>query len=1034
MPDDELRRVSVLFADIQGSTALIRDLDPEASAALLDPPVRAMVAAVEQFDGVVCHLGDGVLAIFGAPSVCEDHAVRACLAALAIREALSVAAANISVRMGIHTGDVVMRARRLGRAQVWEPIGPALHVAARLEQTADPGSICISSVTQDQARGFIETGTLAPVEAKGLGEPLVRHALLGAHRDADRWAVRSANGLVEHVGRVEELALLRAMLGADAADRPAVVQLSGPPGIGKSRLLHEALRSPAASSCLIVRLSGDPHGQETAFHAFAVWLRGWLDIRAGDQREAARAKIHAASSMADLDGPVLERLLGLRDATSPAFADLDAVDAGSVVTALLRSLARGRRIVLACEDVDCFDAASRDLLQGVLAASAREDMLVIATSRSRARLSRSVATRSITLDALSAEDTSTLFRRINGPLGHTPALVAAIQAKTGGNPLFVEEVSALIRRDAAHRDERAAEELTIPDRVEALIADRLARLPRAQKQLVQVCSVLGGVVPLRLLSRVMGVPAPELHGRLLRLQTEQVLHETRRYPDPQFAFKHALTRDAAYQMMLAARRRDLHARTVAALETDEDETLGVRLDDLCRHSVRADMPAKAVRYLFQAAALDAEKSAFQSARTRLTQAVELSRTLPHSIEAATERVQILLALRRMLNVAGQYAELVDILNEAETLAAQIGDERSVAQVMVQRVHVLNIMGRLPEAIALGERAYAAARTHNDPAQRVLAAHHLAQAYFNTGDLRAADARLRDALATMANSTVEPTSGSVATLPVLVHCTRSMTLAMLGDWAGAEHEAAAAHRLADRDDRPYDKAFSLFVSGLARLGHRPRQAITAFSAGLALCANGQIQQMAPPLLAGLGHALLQTGDHEQAAVHLRSAYMTTREKARPMMLCWAASGLALSKQADGSIGRGARPGRRGGRGRPRQRLSRLPRDRPQASCGRPRWRGATPDAVGSVGTRDRARHVGRNRPMPCRPWKPRTRVVTGQPGLTRLPGTRWARTSSMPSSTRNPIASRVSVVALPRCGSSTTFSTPRYAGSTRGSSL
>lgn len=894
--------MSVLFADIAGSTALIEQLDAEQTAAILDRPVQLMASAVEQFDGTVSHLGDGVMAVFGAPSSAgEDHAVRACLAALRMRDGIEAAAGegpgnalSIQVRIGIHTGDVMMRARRLGRAIIWEPIGPALHVAARLEQTAEPGTICISSSTEAQARGFIEAVPLAPVHAKGLSEPLRRWALHGMRRDRDRWSVRAARGLVGFVGRTEELAALRRFLAGAPRNRPLVVQVTGPAGIGKSRLLHEALGREETGSALVARLAGDPHGRDAAYHAFAVWLRGWAGISPGDPADAARRALRAQLDGSGADAEALERLLGLQGTGPPApFGRMEAIDAGGAVAAVLLSASGGRRIVLACEDIDCFDTAGRGLLLDVLDRLRDRDVLVLATSRSRHRLGREWETKVIALDALGEADTLAFLQRMGGGALGRADLAAAIHARTGGNPLFVEEVAALAARSGSMGDLPA-----IPDRVESLIGDRLDKLPRAQKHLLQVGAVLGGVIPLRLLAQVLGEPEAALHARLLRLQGEHVLHQVRRDPDPEFAFDHALLRDAAYQMMPAARRRELHARVVGVLEAGGG-TGAERLNELSHHAVRASLPQKAIRYLYEAAGLDAAKSAFQLARGRLDQALELSRALPESDAVVARRIELLLAQRVMLGTANDYKALLGVLDETEALADRVGDTASKVVAMVQRVHVLGILGRLRDAVALGEAALEAARRHGNDGQVVAAAHYLAQALFNLGRLREADRVLEEAATLLGKVEPGPAIGRSGTPGVLVYCTRALTLTLLGDGPGAIRMADAALQLARDEGRPYDEAFALFAAGVAQLRPQPAVALDALSRGAALCETWRLEQLVPPVRAGLGHAMLRCGDAEGAVAHLEVARAGARTSGRPMMQSWAASGLALARHAQGA---------------------------------------------------------------------------------------------------------------------------------------
>ena len=893
--------MSILFADILNSTAMLQHLDPEAAAELLDPPLEAMRSAVNRFDGVVSHLGDGILAVFGAPSACEDHAVRACLAALSMQDAMAKMA-PVRARIGVHTGEVVMRERRIGRAQVWEPVGAALTVAARIEQSTEPGTISVSGVTADQARGFVETMPLPALVAKGFDQPLALARLIAAEPTANRWTVRSANGLLDMVDRTEHLQLLRTILEHEHGPGVHVVQIHGEPGVGKSRLLHEALRTVDATTAFVVRLSGDPHRQDAAFHAFAVWLRGWLDIRAGDSPESSRAalieRVRKTHTLTEQGESSLARLLGLGPASAAAAAAANqsdaAVEAPGALMALLRDAAGQRRLVLACEDLDCFDPASRDLLSSIAALTPDPAVVLLTTSRARIRLHGSGTSQLVHLLPLSRPDTLQLLCRIDRRFADQPGLAAALLEKTGGNPLFVEEIGAVAAANLADGAGDAwlqAEPKQLPDRVEALIADRLNRLPRALRRLVRLCAVIGDTVPLRLLARLSGTEEAALHKQLLRLQSEHVLTEARRYPDPEFAFRHALMREVAYRAILAGQRRELHRRACEVLEQQDASVSDSRVDDLCFHAVRAQDWAKAAVHLRGAAALASEKSAYQVARLRLDQALQASSRLPDTEERARDQLDMLLDRHLLLRAAGKYRDIEAVLGEIEQLAARVSDDRAIAHVMAHRVHLLNIAGRMGEAVALGTRACAAAETVGSRSLLVLASHNLAQAYYNQGNVRAA----ADAAANLAKMPGwlddARRSGSIGSLPVMLSVMRSLALSFAGEDAEARDVADAARGEAEATGRPYDVAYAALASGLARTRAAPDEAADVLLDGIALCDTSQIAQAAPPLQAALGHLLLRSGDWSGAAAWLARAYAACLEQTRSMVMCWAAAGLA-----------------------------------------------------------------------------------------------------------------------------------------------
>ncbi len=928
MPTEpELRRVTVLVADIQGSTALIQDLDAEDAAGLIDPALHAMIEAAERYDGAVSHRGDGIMAVFGAPTVAEDHGVRACLAALAMRDAIGAIGAaagpgeRVRLRVGLHSGEVVFRPVRIGGTLMQDAVGIAVHIAARLEQSAAPGTICISATAHALAAGHVRTARLEPITVKGVDVPIIRHQLLGADPAASRWAVRAARGLSAFVGRMAERATLDALL-VGAGLRAA--HLQAPPGFGKSRLLHEFLGGVAMQERHVIALSGDQHRQAAPFLPIANWLRGWLGIQDADDGAAARAKL--AGGLAELPtlprstADVLRRLLGLAGTADAAIAGTalrSPADFGVAIADVMTAGASGRPIVLACEDADNFDPGTVELLDGVLRRFKSHDLLVVTTGRTRVRLPAvpASATRSIALPPLSDEDAGRLLASIDPGLAANPARAADILRKASGNPLFLEEVAALMpNREAGGREaggrEPAAPDAAggddavlpaIPDRVQELIADRLGRLPVELRRIVQLCAVIGLDVKLRLIAPLSETSAADLAGFMQRLTAEQLLYESRKYPDPQYSFKHALTRDVAYGTILAARRRAHHGRIVDILEAEGEAARARNVDDLCLHALGAQLWPASFDYLQQAARQAVERAATQSALVRLRRARAVALKLPDDTGHARARLDLLMDLQAAVRWAGSYAELAPLLVEAEELAIRLDDRARQTQILAVRVHMMNILGQLDDAIALGERTRLRARAGGDANLLVSATFYAGQSYFNAGRLDDAERTLSDNLVAMTGPAANGAGvefllaqPSMQALQAHTLGTRAMTRALRGDFAAAFDDAAASDRLAAATGRPYDRIFAAAAGGFVALHRRDWQdAAARLRDALARSEEAEIVQLRPPALAGLGHALLIGNDVGGASETLSAAHRLARAEQRWMFQLFAAAGMALA---------------------------------------------------------------------------------------------------------------------------------------------
>lgn len=912
--DVERRRATILFADIEGSTRMIRDLDPEAATELLDPPVQSMVDAVRRHHGTVSHvLGDGVVAIFGAPNSNEDHAVMACLAALTILRGLE-GRSGVRVRIGINSGEILLRQMQVGDSRTYDGIGAPVHLAARLEQTAKPGTACLSAATYALARDYVEARRLEPVAMKGMKGKVARYLLRDMNLAASRFGVRSASGLSTFVGRSDELKWLADALGESKARR-VVAHLTGPAGIGKSRLLHEFLTG-LGTSARVIRLNGSPHTREAAFQPVRSWLLDWAGIKPSDSAAAGHILLHKALArhgrLADAERAQLSNLLGLRDRPSPGGGGAAApirLQADGALAALFSELAAGKPLVLALDDVDCFDEASLDLIERVIVHPRLPALLVTTTSRTRFRFSRRVpGTLSRALRPLPASDAERLLALRDPHFTGDRELTQSVIQKTGGNPLFIEEVASLVAQapdTVRSRLDRAV--LRLPDRLEALIADRLSALAKGEARLLGLCALIGNEVPLDLLRLVTGQDEDELLGRLRALQARRLIQRSERGA---FSFQHSLIRDVCLGSMPSGVRRAHHARILAMLEETAGARHDERIDDLCYHAINAEKWERAVVHLRAAADAAMEKSAFPLVELYLARALDLCDRLPRNEETLRARIDILLLQRTLVGATGKYAEANRLLGQAETLARRLGDPATQARVLAFRVHVLNILGDLAGSLSAGTRARRVARRSGDPSLLALSNLVLGQAHFNRGEFARAEAALLDNTRLLAEKPVDLRLGAVATLTVSNPVTLAMVQGLQARFAEAAGAAERALAAAAATGRPYDLALARFAEGFVALQRREAEAASsAFGASLEVALKNDLSQMMPPALAGLGHARLIGLDLEGAIERLEAARSLSLQQKRYMIQIWATGALALANARAGNMADAERVGRK-----------------------------------------------------------------------------------------------------------------------------
>jgi class 3 adenylate cyclase len=376
--EGERKQVTVLFADLKGSTELIADLDPEAAQQLLDPALHTMMEAVHRYEGTVNQvLGDGIMALFGAPLAHEDHAIRACYAALAMQAAMRRSAENvrrshgleIQMRVGLHSGEVVVRAIGNDLHMDYSAVGQTTHLAARMEQLATPGSIRLTAATLRLAEGLVQVNALGPFPVKGLAEPVEVFELVGASTIRRRLQASTKRGLTRFVGRQQELAVLQQGLAQAGAGQGQVVAVVGEAGVGKSRLVYEFIHSHDTRGWLVLESASVSYGKATPYFPIIDLLKRYSHVEEHDDVRTVRAKV---------TGQVLTLDPALQDAVPALLLLLDALPEDSpflkldppqrrqrTLDALKRILLRESQeqpLLLVCEDLHWIDSETQALL------------------------------------------------------------------------------------------------------------------------------------------------------------------------------------------------------------------------------------------------------------------------------------------------------------------------------------------------------------------------------------------------------------------------------------------------------------------------------------------------------------------------------------------------------------------------------------------------------------------------------------------------------------------------------------------------
>jgi class 3 adenylate cyclase/tetratricopeptide (TPR) repeat protein len=748
--EGERKQVTVLFADVSGFTSLAEKLDPEEVHGLMSRAFELMLAEIHRYEGTVNQfLGDGLMALFGAPVAHEDHARRAALAALAMQVALSAYHDELSrarsiefrVRMGLNTGLVVVGAIGDNLRMDYTAVGDTTNVAARMQQIAQPGQVVMADATRRLVEFWFELESLGAVVVKNRAEAVTAWSLLRARRGE---AMRPLSPLF---GRDEAFAVLERAAEAARAGRGRVVHIVGEPGIGKSRLLLE-LRRRLGETMTWIEGRCLSFGQSTPFLPLTDALRHLFDIVETDSEAQAIDKVTGRlEGLGERTGGIdayLRFALGL----DPGDPTVTTMDPAERVARLLRATSRVYRLttqvkpaVLVIEDLHWIDGRSEDFIKTVVDDMAGLAGLLILTWRPsyRAPFNEHTYVSRILLEPLAEDDALALVRSTLAIDALPTDLAQLIARKAEGNPFFLEEIGRALIDTGAARTEGGrltltgpASALVVPDRVQDVIAARIDRLSEDQKRTVQTAAVIGREFALRLLQRVVDA-ADRAERALTELKALEFVYEKTVLEDLEYVFKHALTQEVAYESILLTRRKELHARIGAALEELYADRLEERVEELAAHFLRGEVWDEAAHFARQAGdratalCLDDKAAEFYE---RGLQALE---HLPETAERARLGIELRLAMRAPLWRGGQLDRLSARLKEVELLATRHGQPERLDTVYSFLTQYHWAKGEQREALRYGQGCLEAAARRDDLGLRVTGHYYLGWAHFALGD-------------------------------------------------------------------------------------------------------------------------------------------------------------------------------------------------------------------------------------------------------------------------------------------------------------
>jgi class 3 adenylate cyclase/tetratricopeptide (TPR) repeat protein len=902
--EGERKQVTVLFADLKASMELLAERDPEEARKLLDPVLDHMMEAVHRYEGTVNQTaGDGIMAIFGAPFTHEDHAVRACHAALRMQERVKRHAAdvfhthgvNIQIRVGVNSGEVVVGTVGSDLRMDYTAVGRTTHLAARMEQLASPGRVLLTPSTLALVENLVEVKALGAVPIKGLVGALDVYELRGMHTAQAGFHISTRRGLSPLVGREAELALLERAFERAANGDARIVGVVGEAGVGKSRLCSEFASRCRARGARVFEGRALSHNRTTPYALTSEVARAVFDISAHDAPDRAREKVVATIKTIvpelEADLPLLFDFLGLSEPGAESLR----LDPTTRRERLIRATARLWRgawkniwgptmTVLILEDLHWVDAGSASLIEAFIETlPGKTQRLVVINSRPEYAASWMKGERyeQISLSPLGQTDADALVGRLLGSDASVASLLPLIGHRTQGNPLFIEELVRQLEEDGnlvgergAYRMQRTPDMRMIPNTVQAIIGARIDSRPELEKSVLQGAAVIGREFTDELLVCLTGKSSAELKPVLRDLSSAGLIHK---YLDSRggWAFKHPMMQEVAYRSMLSDRRRALHSTVAAEQQKCYPDPNGAQASLIAYHWEEAGNTMQAIDSNIRAAAWygtgdvarTVEWDRVRDPGRALDAWKRVHRLLAGLSLEGTARQQLLVACGQILNFGWREGLTADDLKpyyvEALGLARSLGHMRGIVLLNSAYGRALAGSGSANDYFALANETLGMFASPEHVSLAILLTAVRCHASMLVGDLRAALADNDYVLANLDQIEERDAHALAYTPPVWVKYMRGRIFTLMGRYdearplleeliASEEANVSAGHRIRAHlamtniafglGDQPLAKALG---SAARRMAHSNRtpfiKGVSRICTGLELSLSGEYRK-------------------------------------------------------------------------------------------------------------------------------------------------------------------------------------------------
>lgn len=936
--EGERKQVTVLFADIKGSTKLLETLDPEEAQKLIDPVLQIMMDAVHKYEGTVNQvLGDGIMALFGAPLAHEDHALRACYAALAMQEEMrryreragQTEESGLHVGIGMNSGEVVVRSIDTDLNIDYSAIGHTTHLAARMQELAGPAMALLSASTLRQVEGFVQVQSLGAVQAKGISQPVDAYSLTGATTARTRVQAGAARGLTPLVGRNVEIDLFNKLVERVSTGRGQILAMIGEPGIGKSRLVHEFTRHRLPQGWLVLEAMSVSYGKATPYFPLIEMLRRYFGIGPAESSEDIQSRVathilELDTALKDAIPPILSLLDAAPDEQSnwiakvPEVAEairrFNSMDAQQRRRHTLDSLkrlcireSRRQNLLLVFEDLHWIDHETQTFLDGLVDSLPMARMLLLVNYRpgySHSWSEKSYYTQ-LRVEPLQTGSAAELLSKLLGDNPDLGPLKQLLIQRTEGNPFFAEEsvrslveTGVLTGEKGAYRPALRISDLVIPSTVQNVVADRIDRLPTAEKHFLQTASVIGVVVPFDLLKTVSELSDDKVFEYLAHLQSAEFLYETNLFPNLEYTFKHALTNEVAYGALLRERRVALHARIVSVLETMSETPLHDHLEMLAHHAFLGERWEKAVKYLKEAGSKAMSRYALREARSWYQQAFESVKHFSNGREKLEHQIDLHLDLRNVFFLLGDLTGVAEQLHAAESLAESLGERRRWVRTLNFLSSYYGIAGDPLRAVQYGERALSIIGEDDEPSLSAVANYYLGAAYNKMGRYSEAINVLKRGMRAVEGPRRHERYGTTVVLSVICRSHLVQCLAAIGSFNEGVPHGEEGIKIAEEIDHPVSLIYVNCSLGVLFLFQGATdKAIPLLERALRISQSANIPVYVPFVASRLGAAHLIAGRVSEALAYLEQGVKDFTAVGRvgflSLSMVWLGEGYLLS---------------------------------------------------------------------------------------------------------------------------------------------